>query len=93
MISVLITLMFIKMLVAKDRYSIAVMKALGFTNSDIKVQYASRSVFVLMVGIVLGTLLANTLGERLAGAVISSFGASAFHFVVNPLSAYLYSPL
>ncbi|MGC6583746.1 FtsX-like permease family protein [Paenibacillus sp. Dod16] len=93
MISVLITLMFIKMLVAKDRYSIAVMKALGFTNSDIKVQYASRSVFVLMVGIVLGTLLANTLGERLAGAVISSFGASVFHFVVNPLSAYLYSPL
>lgn len=93
MISVLITLMFIKMLVAKDRYSIAVMKALGFTNSDIKVQYASRSVFVLMVGIVLGTLLANTLGERLAGAVISSFGASVFHFSVNPLSAYLYSPL
>ncbi|WP_098747688.1 ABC transporter permease [Paenibacillus sp. EZ-K15] len=93
MISVLITLLFMKMLVAKDRYSIAVMKALGFTNSDIKVQYVSRSVFVLIVGIVLGTLLANTLGEMLAGAVISSFGASAFHFAVNPLSAYLYSPL
>lgn len=92
-ISVLITLLFMKMLVAKDRYSIAVMKALGFTNTDIKVQYASRSVFVLIVGIVLGTLLANTLGEMLAGAVISSFGASAFHFAVNPLSAYLYSPL
>ncbi|MBT2760546.1 ABC transporter permease [Paenibacillus sp. ISL-20] len=92
-ISVLITLLFKKMLVAKDRYSIAVMKALGFTNLDIKVQYASRSVFVLIVGIVLGTLLANTLGEMLAGAVISSFGASAFHFAVNPLSAYLYSPL
>lgn len=92
-ISVLITLLFMKMLVAKDRYPIAVMKALGFTNSDIKVQYVSRSVFVLIVGIVLGTLLANTLGEMLAGAVISSFGASAFHFAVNPFSAYLYSPL
>ncbi|RAR44566.1 ABC transporter permease [Paenibacillus sp. MDMC362] len=93
MISALITLLFIKMLVAKDRFSIAVMKALGFTNTDIKVQYASRLIFVLMVGIVLGTLLANTLGERLAGAVIASFGASVFHFSVNPLSAYLYSPL
>ncbi|MFD3259547.1 FtsX-like permease family protein [Paenibacillus lentus] len=93
MIIVLVTLLFMKMLVAKDRYSIAVMKAFGFTNSDIQAQYISRSVFVLIIGIVLGTLLANTLGEMLAGAVISSFGASTFHFTVNPLAAYLLSPL
>lgn len=93
MIIVLVTLLFMKMLVAKDRYSIAVIKAFGFTNSDIQAQYISRSVFVLIIGIVLGTLLANTLGEMLAGAVISSFGASTFHFTVNPLAAYLLSPL
>lgn len=92
-ITILVTLLFMKMLVAKDRYSIAVMKALGFTNSDIKAQYVSRSIFVLIIGIVLGTLLANTFGEVLAGAVISSFGASMFKFTVNPLSAYLFSPL
>ncbi|MDR0268048.1 ABC transporter permease [Paenibacillus sp.] len=92
-ITVLVTLLFMKLLVAKDRYSIAVMRAFGFTNSDIKAQYVSRSVFVLIIGIVLGTLLANTLGEMLAGAAISSFGASKFHFTVNPLSAYLFSPL
>ncbi len=89
----LITVLFMKMLVAKDRYSIAVMKAFGFTNSDIKAQYISRSIFVLVVGIVLGTLLANTLGEVLAGLVIASFGASSFEFTVNPLSAYLLCPL
>jgi putative ABC transport system permease protein len=93
MITVLVTLLFMKMLVAKDRYSIAVMKAFGFNNSDITAQYVSRSVFILIVGIVLGTLLANTLGEMLAGAVISTFGASTFHFAVNPISAYLLSPL
>ncbi|WP_439876780.1 ABC transporter permease (plasmid) [Bacillus mycoides] len=92
-ITVLLTLLFMKMLVAKDRYSIAVMKSLGFTNSDITIQYVSRSVFVLIVGIVLGTILANTLGEVLVSTVISSFGASAFKFVVNPLSAYLLCPL
>ena len=91
-ITVLVTLLFLKMLVAKDRYSIAVMKAFGFTNQDIKAQYVSRSVFVLIVGIALGTLLANTLGEALAGAVIASFGASSFQFSVNPLSAYLLCP-
>lgn len=92
-IMVLVTLLFMKMLVAKDRYAIAVMKALGFTNSDIRKQYVSRSVFVLIAAVILGTLLANTLGEMLADAVISSFGASAFQFTVNPVSAYLYSPL
>ncbi|TQR43278.1 ABC transporter permease [Paenibacillus popilliae] len=93
LIAVLVTLLFMKLLVAKDRYSIAVMKAFGFTNSDIQAQYVTRSVFVLIVGIVLGTLLANTLGEMLAGAMVSYFGASAFQFTVNPLSAYLLSPL
>ena len=92
-ITVLITLLFMKMLVTKDRYSIAVMKTFGFMNSDIRAQYIARSVFILIVGVLLGTLLANTLGEVLAGAVIASLGASSFKFVVNPLVAYLLSPL
>ena len=92
-ITILITLLFMKMLVTKDRYSIAVMKTFGFTNSDIRAQYVARSVFVLIVGVLLGTLLANTLGEALAGAVIASLGASSFKFVVNPFIAYLLSPL
>lgn len=92
-IIVLVTLLFMKMLVAKDRYSIVVMKAIGFTISDIRAQYVSRSVFVLIVGIFLGTLLSNTLGEVLAGVLISSFGASSFNFTVNPITAYLLSPL
>ncbi|MFC7677580.1 ABC transporter permease [Paenibacillus sp. GCM10028914] len=92
-ITLLITLLFMKLLVAKDRYSIAVMKVFGFTSSDIRTQYISRSVFVLIVGMVLGTLLANTVGELIAGAVISSFGASVFTFSINPLSAYLLIPL
>ncbi|GAB4416643.1 MAG: ABC transporter permease [Anaerolineales bacterium] len=92
-LTVLITLLFMRMLVAKDRYAIAVMKAFGFTNADIQAQYVTRSVFVLIVGMLLGTLLANTIGENLAGAVIASFGASSFKFVVNPAFAYLLSPL
>jgi putative ABC transport system permease protein len=89
----LVTLLFMRMLVARDRYSIAVMKAFGFTNSDISTQYIARSIFVLMIGVVLGTLLANTLGKALAGAAIASFGASAFEFTVNPWFAYLLAPL
>ncbi len=92
-ITVLITLLFMKMLVVKDRYDIAVMKAVGFTNSDITTQYIARSLFILLIGMVVGTLLANTVGSLLAGAMISSFGASSFTFSVNPLAAYLFCPL
>jgi putative ABC transport system permease protein len=92
-ITALITFLFMKMLVAKDRYSIAVLKAFGFTNADITRQYIARAVFVLLAGVVLGTLLANTLGQSLAEIVIASFGASSFNFTINPIFAYLLSPL
>ena len=72
------TLMFVIALLLKD-------------NSVVDIAYGSA--FVLIVGVLLGTFLANTLGEALAGAVIASIGASSFNFVVNPLSAYVLSPL
>ena len=83
-ITVLITLLFMKMLIAKDRYAIAVMKAFGFTDADIRAQYLARSVFILLVGVVVGTLLANTLGEKLVGAVIAMFGAASFYLTSIP---------
>ncbi|GIO41335.1 ABC transporter permease [Paenibacillus apis] len=92
-ITVLVTLLFMHMLVFKDRYAISVMKAFGFTNGDIQLQFLSRSAFILVAGVVLGTLLANTAGEKLAGAVISSFGASAFQFTSDPVSSYVLIPL
>lgn len=92
LIMVLVILLFMKMLVVKDKYSIAIMKTLGFTNFDIKVQYVTRSVFVLLVGIIFGTLLANTLGETLAGKMISSFGVASFEFTIHPIAAYILFP-
>jgi putative ABC transport system permease protein len=93
LITALITMLFMRMLVVKDRYTTAVLKAFGFTDADVTVQYIARSVLVLLAGILLGTLLANTLGEALAGAVIASFGAASFKFAINPLFSYLLTPL
>ena len=93
LITILITLLFMNMLIVKDGYANAVMKAFGFNNQDIRQQYLARSIFILVLGVLLGTVLANTLGEILAGQVIASFGASSFKFVINPLGAYIVSPL
>lgn len=89
----LITILFMKMLIIKDKFSISVMKALGFTNGDIIIQYVTRSMVVLILGILTGSLLANTMGEKLVGIALSMFGAASFQFVVSPVSAYLLYPL
>lgn len=88
-----ITLLFMKMILIKDRYDIAVMKTLGFANSDIKLQYITRSLLILVLGIGIGTLLANTFGEVIAGMMISQVGASSFRFHINPIAAYLLAPM
>ncbi|WP_342534419.1 ABC transporter permease [Lysinibacillus sp. FSL K6-0057] len=93
LLCVLVTLLFMNMLITKDQAPIAIMKALGFTNVDIATQYAARSVFVLLLAITMGTLLANTLGEFLTSTVIASFGAASFDFMINPLAAYVFCPL
>lgn len=89
----LVVLLFMRLLAVKDRYSIGVLRALGFTGNDIVWQYVWRAVFVLAAGIIIGTILAGTLGEKLAGAAISSLGAASFRFTVNPLFTYVLSPL
>ncbi|MPN37701.1 hypothetical protein SDC9_185221 [bioreactor metagenome] len=92
-IIILIIALFLKMLIAKDKYFIAIMKSLGFTNKDLSIQYISRAVFVSIIGIFLGTIISNTLGEIFAGALIGSFGATTFKFIINPISTYLLLPI
>jgi putative ABC transport system permease protein len=91
-LTVLVILLFMKMLVTKDRYSIAILKSLGFKKADICRQYMVRPAVVLAAGVLIGTVLANTLGELVGIGLISTFGASTFRFDINPLFAYLFSP-
>ena len=89
----LIAVLFVRMLVARDRPAIAAMRALGLRGSDIAKQYFARSALVAAAGIILGAVLANTLGEALAGALISSFGAASFEFAADPVASYVLIPL
>ncbi len=93
LLTLLITVLFIKMLVTKDRYSIAILKSLGLTNADIRQQYITRSITIVVLGVIIGTVLANTLGELIGAALISSFGATTLNFEVNAWFVYLVSPL
>lgn len=93
LVSVLITSLFMKMLIAKDTPQIAIMKSIGVSLQDTRVQYVTRALVVLNIGIILGTIISNTLGQYLVSAIWSQMGASEIQFVVDPLQAYLLAPL
>lgn len=85
--------LFIRMLLARDRSSLRTLSALGFPSRDLRAPYRGRMVMVGVLGILLGTLLANTLGEALCGLALSSMGVASFDFVIQPLTAYILVPL
>ncbi len=88
----LVILLFMKLLVAKDQQEIAILKAIGFTNEDLSKQYITRGIFILIIGIAGGNILANTIGKSIARMVMSSFGVDALDFVSQPL-VYLGFPV
>ena len=92
-IAMLITSLFLRMLISKDSGRIAVMRSLGFSLSALRLQYTVMVLVLLGLGIITGTLVTNTLGQRLIGAVVSLMGAARIHFVVNPLTSYVLLPL
>jgi putative ABC transport system permease protein len=92
-ISVLITSLFVRMLLSKDRVRIAILRRLGFSLRHIRRQYLTTALTVLVVGIVLGTFFSNTVGQRLVSALWSLMGAANIQFVINPVQAYILLPL
>lgn len=92
-VSLLITSLFMILLITRDTNQIAIMRSLGFSLRHIRTQYLTRALFLLVFGIVLGTLFANTLGQQLVSVVSSFLGASQIRFVIDPLQAYVLYPL
>lgn len=78
-----VVVLFTRLLVAKDRYDISLRKAIGFTGRDIKKLYLFRYLPVVVTGILAGILSGNLLGEKLAGLLLKTLGATGFHFLID----------
>ncbi|MEO1770775.1 ABC transporter permease [Candidatus Enterococcus ferrettii] len=92
LITGLITSLFMKLLMTKDKREIATLKALGFTNQDLARQYLARSIVILLIGLFTGTLLTMTIGKELAAVLVSFMGLTSVRFSGN-LLIYLGCPL
>lgn len=93
LVSILITSLFLRMIVAKDSAQIAIMKSIGFSLQSIRMQYVTKSLAVLGIGIIVGSIISNTWGQSVAGALFSFMGASKIEFAIDPLQAYVICPL
>lgn len=83
----LITVLFLKLRLAKDLSKIAILKAIGFSEQDIKQQYMIKIGCVSIAGILAGILLTNFLGEKIVNLALSITGLGIKHveLISNPV--------
>lgn len=91
-IAALITVLFLRLLLAADTARVATLRALGFRDGQIRAQYTVRAVVLLLAGVVLGAVLANTVGGLLAGMLLFGVGLSGLHLIADPVLAWLATP-
>lgn len=93
-ISLLITVLFLKLNITRSCSQIANMKAMGFSNMDIRLQYLFKTGITTLAGILLGIILSDNLGEAMLGGLISAagFGLSIIDFTIQPVQVFLLHP-
>ena len=78
LVLITITLSAGKILTAEQR-DLAVFRAIGFSANRLRQTFALRIALVVMMGSVLGTLLACVFADTLIGRLLSGFGIGSFH--------------
>ena len=100
-LAMLMTALFTRMLLARDAGQIAIQRAIGADDQGLRRQYLTRILLVLVLGVAVGTLAANTIGQTLfnhmfevmfGGFEMLGQGTSRIDFAVNPWLAYLALP-
>ncbi len=94
-LAMLITALFLKLRLAKDLSEIAVLKAIGFSEGDIKQQYMIKVGSVSAAGILMGVLLTDVIGERVVNFALNlaGLGVKKVELVSDLPVQYLLCPL
>ena len=94
-VSALITGLFLKLRLTRERRRMGVLSALGFSRNELISQVRLKTVLTVAVGTIIGTVFAATLGEGLISGLISltGIGLTNLSFIPNPLLVYIGYPL
>lgn len=94
-VAVLITSLFLKLRLSRERRKMGVLSVIGFSASEIIAQLRFKTIIAVVVGTSLGLLFAATAGESFVGLLISltGLGIARLAFLPNPLLVYVAYPL
>ncbi len=82
LVAFVVIALFLRLIVERNRDAISLQKALGFTGGDVGRAYFYKG-FLSAAGVLTGLFLGTLLGEGLCGAVLKSFGADSFRFIIR----------
>lgn len=100
-LAVLMTALFTRMLVARDAGQIAIQRAVGADDAGLRRQYLTRILIVLVLGVAVGTVASDTVGEKMFNLMFEGMfgglealgqGTSRIDFAADPMLAYLLLP-
>lgn len=92
-ILLVVTILFLKLLIARERHRISLKKALGLGNRDIIRKYFITGTGCAVGGIAAGVMIGSLLGEKLCGAILVSFGVMGFRFIYDWTGVLFETPL
>ena len=94
-VAALITGLFLKLRLTRERRRMGVLSALGFSRNELISQVRFKTVLTVAAGTAVGTVFAATLGEGLISGLISltGIGLTSLSFIPNPFLVYLGYPL
>lgn len=92
-IAFLIALLFVKLQIEREKYTISLKKALGFTDKDVAYHYYGIYLLSVLVAILMGIFLGKLLGEFIMGIFLESMGATGFQFILDYKMVLLILPL
>ena len=88
----IVMLLLIRLVVWRERNDSSLKKALGFTTSDIRMEYLKKTLAYILPGIVLGVFAGIIPGQSMAALLLRSMGAYSFRFIIDPLTVFAAAP-
>lgn len=87
-----VVLLLIRFVIWKERSDSSLKKALGFTSADIRKEYLKKSFLYILPGILTGLFAGIIPGQSLSGIILGAMGAYGFHFILNPVNVFVFTP-
>lgn len=94
-LAILIAVLFLRLRLAKDSLDIAILKAIGFSDTDVIQQYMTKMGGVTFTGILVGIIFTNVLGNKIVNFALSvaGIGIKNVTLMINPVIQYILCPI